>query len=106
MKAINPIIKKAVDAKLALEGIDWIILQTLTLDKANKTASATVLLEGETVPITVTAHYKIDGDTLTLLSLDTTRPWLTKAAALGLARHGGAFDLPGGMQGTMIKMML
>ncbi|CAN5229551.1 hypothetical protein BH23VER1_BH23VER1_06880 [soil metagenome] len=104
--SFNPIIKKAVEAKLALEGIDWVKLQSIKLDRVNRTIDATIVLEGEPEPVGVTARYTLAGDLITLVSLETTKPWLTKAAALGLAKHGGQFHLPGGIQGTLIKMVL
>ncbi len=100
------IIRKAVSAKLASEGIDWAKLDTLKIDKKEKAVHADVSLEGEEHPIAVSARYTLGDAAVQLETFETTRPWITQALRLALKKHGGNIPLPGGMQGTMIRMLL
>jgi hypothetical protein len=38
--------------------------------------------------------------------VESSRKWVTEAAKLALQKTGGKFDLPGGITGRMVKMML
>ena len=100
------IIRKAVATKLESEGITWAQLDTLKIDKKEKAVHADVSLEGEPQPIAVTARYTLKADSVLLETFETSRPWVTKALCFALKKHGGVIPLPGGMQGTMVRMLL
>jgi hypothetical protein len=100
------IIRKAVAAKLASEGVTWATLESLKIDKKEKAVYGDVSLEGEPGPIAVTAHYTLEPDHVQIDTFQTTRPWVTHALGYALLKHGGKIPLPGGMQGTMVRMML
>ena len=100
------IIRKAVSAKLASEGITWATLDTLNIDKKEKSVQADVSLDGEEHPIAVIARYTLGDAGVQLDTFETTRPWVTQALCFALKKHGGQIPLPGGMQGTMIRMLL
>ena len=100
------LIQKAVASKLASEGIDWATVDHLEIDKTNKAVHATVTLEGEPEPVSVTATYSLGADTLQLLTATSTKPWLSKAPTFAIQKHGGQIPLPTGMQGSMVRMML
>ncbi|MDG2126278.1 MAG: hypothetical protein P8J87_21430 [Verrucomicrobiales bacterium] len=100
------LILKAVASRLTAEGIDWATLDHLEIDKSNKEVHATVTLEGEPEPVSVTATYSLGADTLQLLTASSTKPWLSKALTFGIKKHGGQIPLPTGMQGSMLRMML
>ena len=102
----SEIIRKAVSAKLASEGITWANLDTLNIDKKNKAVHADLSLEGEEHPIAVTARYTLGEVDVQLDTFETSRPWVTQALCFALQKHGGKIPLPSGMQGTMVRMLL
>lgn len=103
---MDAVIRKAIEAKLASMGIDWLKLQSLHLDRATKTLDAEVVLEGESEPVRLSVHYSLDGGDIVVGSVQTSKPWMSRLASLGLEKQGGRFPLPGGIQGTMIRGML
>ena len=38
--------------------------------------------------------------------IEATRPWIGKALNLALAKKGGRVPLPGGFEGSMVRMLL
>ena len=97
---------KAIEAKLQSAGLNWIKLQSLQLRIKEKTVVAEVLLDGEPLALAVEATYEIVGDKIRIASLNTSKKWLTEAANLALLKTEGAFSLPGGIVGKLIKFFL
>ena len=97
---------KAIEAKLQSAGLNWIKLQSLQLRIKEKTVVAEVLLDGEPLALAVEATYEIVGDKIRIASLNTSKKWLTEAANLALLKTEGAFPLPGGIVGKLIKFFL
>ena len=97
---------KAIEAKLQSAGLNWIKLQSLQLRIKEKTVVAEVLLDGEPLALAVEATYEIVGDKIRIASLNTSKKWLTEAANLALLKSEGAFPLPGGIVGKLIKFFL
>jgi hypothetical protein len=100
------LIYKAVEAKLATAGIDWVKVHSLSVDKQSKTASATLALEGEPDPVAILVTYSLETDHLLVLTIEATRPWLTKALNLALTHQGGRLPIPSGLEGSMVRMLL
>jgi hypothetical protein len=100
------LIRKAIDSKIAALGLDWLKLQSFKIHPKEKTLTATVMLDGEMEPIHLEASYALSGNQFKVLAVRTSRKWVTEAARLALAKTGGTFDLPTGMTGTMIRMLL
>ena len=100
------ILQKAVSSKLSAEGIDWATVDQLDIDKATKTVHATLTLEGEPEPLSASVTYNLGADTVQLLTATASKPWVAKALTLAIQKHGGHIPLPGGMQGSMVRMML
>ena len=103
---MSALIRKAVEAKLQSEGVDWASLKEIDIDNESKSASASIELEGESLPVAVSASYALEGDEIHLLAGETSKPWMTKLLAHGLEKHGGRFPLPGGIQAKMLRMFL
>lgn len=100
------IILKALEAKLHSAGLSWIKLQTFQLSSKDKTVTAEVLLEGEPTHVTVQLVYEVGADFVKIVSLATSKIWMTEAANLALLKSGGKIALPGGLQGKLIKFVL
>lgn len=100
------IILKALEAKLHSAGLNWIKLQSFQLSSKDKTVTAEVLLEGEPAPVTVQLVYEVGADFVKIVSLSTSKIWMTEAANLALLKSGGKIGLPGGLQGKLIKFVL
>ena len=43
---------------------------------------------------------------IVIREVDTNRPWMTEAIKLAMLKTGNRFDLPGGLKGKMIRMLL
>ncbi len=100
------LIIKAIEAKLQSAGLNWIKLQSLQLRIKDRSLTAEVLLDGEPLPLAVEARYEIVGDKIKIASLNTSKKWLTEAANLALLKTDGAFPLPGGIGGKLLKFFL
>lgn len=100
------IVLKAIEAKLHSAGLNWIKLQTFQLRPKDKTVAAEVLLEGETAPVSVQITYEVGQDYVKILTLQTSKVWMTEAGNLALLKTGGRINLPGGIQGKLIKFIL
>ena len=81
---MNPVIRKAVDAKLKQWGVDWAKVDSLVIRSADKSVFATLLLEGEPEPIELTALYRLEGDELMIENVEASKVWMSKALALAL----------------------
>ena len=103
---MNPVIKKALDAKLGQLGIDWLNVESLVMNPADKSVFATVALEGEADPVELTALYKLEGDEVIVESMVASKPWISKALSLALSQKGNRFTIPSGMAGMAIRMVL
>ena len=100
------IILRAIEAKLQSAGMGWIKLQSLQLRPKDKTLTVEVLLEGEPSAVTVQAGYEVAEDHLKIVSLTTSKVWMTEAANLALLKTWGQILLPGGFKGKAIKFFL
>ena len=61
---------------------------------------------GQTAPVHIDARYRVDPDGVTIESVETSKKWLTEVALLALAKHGGHFDFPSGLVGSMARAIL
>jgi hypothetical protein len=100
------LIMKAIEAKLASAGMDWLKLQSLQLRPKEKRLTAELLLEGESAPVAVELTYAVEGDFLKVVSLQTSKKWLTEVASLALAKTAGQIELPSGLKGRLVKFFL
>jgi len=103
---IDSVIRKTLEARIAAHGLTWVKLRHFELRSAEKNLILELDLDGEPAPVRVTAHYRVDPDGLTIDSVGTSKNWLTEIAHLALAKHGGKFELPGGLVGTMARAIL
>ncbi|MCB1097087.1 MAG: hypothetical protein KDN22_16055 [Verrucomicrobiae bacterium] len=103
---MNPVIQKALDAKLGQLGIDWLKVDSLVIRSADKSVFATVSLDGEAEPVELTVLYKLEGDQLVVENVEASKPWMSKALQLALDTKGSSFTLPTGMAGMAIRMLL
>jgi hypothetical protein len=100
-------ITKALQARLASSGLDWIKLDSLHLDSKANTISVEFTLEGETQPMNAEVRYSLGAENVIVIrGISTSRKWMTEAAELVLAKIGDRFDLPGGLKGKMIRALL
>lgn len=103
---IDSVIRKTLEARIAAHGLGWLKLRHFELRSPEKNLVLELDLDGESSPVRVTAHYRVDPTSLTIESVETSKRWLTEVAHLALAKHGGKFDLPGGLVGTMARAIL
>ncbi len=99
-------LRKALEAKLHALGLNWVQLHSFQLLRQERSVQAEVLLEGETAPISVRAQYAVEDSFVVVKSIDTSRAWITQVGQLALERTGGRVELPTGITGKMIRMML
>ena len=103
---MNPILRKAIDAKFTDLGIAWLRVESLTIRSSEKAIAATVWLEGEADLVEVTVLYQLKDDDLLIEEIETSKIWVTKAAGLYLAQKGSRFSLPQGLKGMAIRLLL
>jgi hypothetical protein len=104
---MRELITKALQAKLASSGLDWIKLDSLHLDSKAHTITVEFTLEGESEPVKAEVRYSLGSENVIVIrGITTSRKWLTEAAKLVLAKTGDRFDLPGGLKGKMIRVLL
>lgn len=101
------LILKALQAKLASSGLDWVKLEALHLSSRDKTIAAEVTLAGEETSVKVEVRYALGNDnTIIIRDVQTNRQWMTEALRLAMVKTGNQFPLPGGLKGKMIKILL
>jgi|GEM_PF-1279626 len=101
------LIMKALQAKLASSGLDWIKLESFQLSSRDKTINAEVMLEGEDRPVKLEVRYTLgSGNSVVIRELITNRPWMTEALKLAMLKTGNRFELPGGLKGKLLKVLL
>jgi hypothetical protein len=101
------LIMKALQAKLASSGLDWVKLESFQLSSRDKTISAELTLEGEDRPVHVELRYSLDDDnSVVIREVITSRKWMTEALKLAMVKTGNRFRLPGGLKGKMIRVLL
>lgn len=101
------LILKALQAKLSSTGLDWIKLEDFHLDSRANTISLELTLKGEETTVKAEVRYSLGSDnTIIVRELETNRPWMTEALKLAMVKTGNRFELPGGLKGKVIKMLL
>ena len=103
---IDAVIRKALEARIAAHGLTWLKLRHFELRSAQKKLLLHLDLEGEEKPVHLTARYRVEGDTLILESVDTSKKWITELASVALAKHGGRIALPAGLVGSLARVIL
>ena len=103
----STLITKALQARLATCGLDWVKLNSLHLDSKAKIIALEITLEGEESPVKAELEYSLGGDNaLVVREVKTNRKWMTEALRLAMIRMGNRIPLPGGIQGQLIRVML
>jgi len=103
----DSLISKAIQAKLASSGLDWVKLESFTLSSRDKTVSAEVSLEGEERTVKVEVQYSLGAENVIVIrEVETSRKWMTEALRLALLKTGNRFELPGGLKGKMIRVLV
>lgn len=101
------VVLKLLQAKLDSSGLDWITLQSLRVSPGNRQVEAEVLLAGEEKPVHVEATYEVTSDNhVRIVSVTTSRKWMTEIAELALVKSNPSFPLPDGIKGRLIRMVL
>jgi hypothetical protein len=103
---IDSVIRKAIETRIAASGLAWLKVRQFELRSAAKTIVVELDLEGEPLPVHVTAKYRLDGESVVIESAETSKRWLTEIAAIALAKHGGKVPLPAGIAGSLARMIL
>ena len=103
---MNPIVRKALDAKLQNLGVDWLKVETLVIRSADRSVFATITLEGEAEPIELTMLYELEGNDIVIESLEASKAWMSKALKLALTARGNRIALPSGLAGMAVRMLL
>jgi hypothetical protein len=103
---IDSVIRKALEGRIAASGLSWVKVRQFELRSAAKTVVLDLDLEGEQLPVRVTAKYRLEGESLVIESAETSKKWLTEIAAIALAKHGGKVPLPAGIAGSVARMIL
>ena len=103
----DSLIFKAIQAKLASSGLEWIKLESFSLSSRDQLINLELTLEGEESPVKAEIRYSLGGDnTLVIRSVETNRRWMTEALKLAMTKTGDRFPLPGGLKGKVIRMLL
>lgn len=101
------LILKALQAKLDSSGLEWVKLENFHLDSRASRISLEISLLGEPSPVTATVRYSLGAEnSITIRDVETNRPWMTEAIKLAMCKTGHRFELPGGLKGKMIRMLL
>lgn len=106
MNVTEQMICKALQTRLDDKGIDWARMECVEFVKEERRLKAVVELEGEDELVEVGATYAIEGDSVSITGVEASRPWIAGALTMVMEAKGASIPLPGGMQGTMIKMVL
>lgn len=103
----DSLISKAIQAKIASSGLDWVKLESFTLSSREKKASLELSLEGEDRPVQAEIQYSLGAENVIVIrEVETTRKWMTEALKLVLLKTGNRFELPGGLKGKMLRALL
>jgi hypothetical protein len=103
----DSLIAKAIQAKLASSGLDWVKLESFTLSSRQKTISLELTLEGEDRPVKADIQYSLGAENAVVIrEVETSRKWMTEALKLVLLKTGNRFELPGGLKGKLIRVLL
>lgn len=97
---------KALQTRLDDQGITWARMESVEFVKEERRLKAVIDLEGEDEMVEVGATYEIADDAVKIGGVEASRPWIAGALTMVLEAKGASIPLPGGMQGTMIKMVL
>lgn len=101
------LIQKAIQAKLSSSGLDWVKLDSFSLSSRDKTVILELSLEGEDQPVRAEIRYSLAAENMIVIrDIVTSRKWMTEALKLVLLKTGDRFALPGGLKGTMLKVLL
>ena len=102
----DTLIFKAIQAKIASSGLDWVKLESFSLSSREKKVELEVTLEGEERPVKVEVQYSLGADkAIVIREVETSRKWMTEALKLVLLKTGNRFELPGGLKGKMIRVL-
>ena len=103
----DSLIMKALQAKLAGSGLDWVKLESFSLSSRDKTVNLELTLEGENEPVKAEIRYSLAAENMVVIrDIVTSRKWMTEALKLVLLKTGDRFPLPGGLKGKMLKVLL
>ncbi|MGI8604255.1 MAG: hypothetical protein ACR2OZ_14865 [Verrucomicrobiales bacterium] len=103
---IDALLRKAIESRIASAGFKWLKVLNFDLRTAEKTATIALQLEGEDAPLSISAQYRLEDNTIIVTSIAASKKWMTEALTYALLKHGGRFPLPGGISGTLAKMVL
>lgn len=101
------LITKALQSKLATSGLDWVKLEDLHLDSRGNIITLELSLKGEDKPVKAEIRYSLGSENMIVIrEVHTNRQWMTEAIKLAMVKTGNRFELPGGLKGKMIRMLL
>lgn len=103
---LDSVIQKILADRLESRGLDWIDVRSVRLSKAEKTFDLDIMLEGEERPLAVKFRYEIRDESLNLTAVETGKRWITEVLQILLVAKGGAFPLPGGMVGMLVRVLV
>jgi hypothetical protein len=97
---------REISRKLVEFGVDWVQVKKVEHLKSQRQFRIEVLLEGETEPMTIHAHYAIEGNSITVPRLTASKPWLERALTDFILPQINAQKLPQGILGAVAKWLL
>jgi hypothetical protein len=103
---IDGMFRKAIEHRIASAGLDWIKVLHFELGAEHKTMTLALHLDGEDVPVSLIARYRLEDNELVIESIAASKKWITEAISYALLKHGGRFPLPGGFPGRLARMVL
>jgi hypothetical protein len=103
---IDAFLRKAIEGRIASAGLDWVKVLHAELRADQKTFTIALQLDGEEVPVSLSAHYRVEDNDVVVESVAASKKWVTEAISYGLLKHGGRFPLPGGIVGRLARMFL
>ena len=106
MGMLDTVIQKILADRLESRGLDWIDVRNVRLSKAEKLFELDLMLEGEERPLQAKLHYAIKDEALHITSVETSKRWITEVLQLVLVAKGGAFALPGGVVGMLVRVLI
>ena len=102
----NFLLQSALASKIEKLGLGWVKLQKIALYGASRSAQATITLAGESDPLEVTVHYKIESDHVHITEVMTSRAWMNAAVQTFGMPKLKPIPLPKGLAGILATFVL
>ena len=103
---MESMIQKILADRLEKQGFDWVELKGIRFSKADRRFELDLELDGEESTLPVILDYEVEGETIKIVNITTSKRWIKEVLQLVLLAKGGAFPIPTGMKGSLVKMLI